>query len=254
VTSIAILDHRLLDSAVSADLADIEIFVASARDIARDRTRTPEQRQDSLRDLENHIHGGGEIVLCLAQAASKEIITERFKSWSELISWASYSAAPLGRLVLGLHKEDRQAVTPMESLYSAYCILSQVANCGGDYRDHGRIYIPADWMRRAGATADNLSGSRSEPELRAALDQVLDGVDRLLAAAQPAARMIKDPRLKFGVLTAYLVAMTWSRKLRRQDPLASTVTPTDWERRLAAIRARLSLWFGYARIPVPAGH
>lgn len=244
MTSIAILDHRLLDSAVSADLADIETFVASARDIARDRTRTPDQRQELLRDLENHIHGGGEIVLCLAQAASKEIITEKFRNWSELISWTGYAAAPLGRLVLKLHNEDRAAASPMESLYNAYCILSGLARCGEDYRDHGRIYIPADWMRRAKATEDQLAGEHATPELRTAMDQVLDGVDRLLIAARPASSMIRDKRLKFGVMTAYLIAVTWSDKLRRQDPLAADIAPSSWERKRARIRARINIWLG----------
>lgn len=220
--------------------------MSSAREIARDGTRTPEQRQELLRDLENHIHGGGEVVLCLCQAASKEIVTERFRNWSELISWAGYAAAPMGRLVLKLHEEGRAAAPSLESLYSAYCILSHVAKCGDDYRRHGRVYIPADWMRRAGADADHLSGSRSAPELRAALDQVLDGVDRLLAAARPAAGLIRNRRLKRGISTAQLVAVSWSRRLRREDPLARDIAPGIWDRRLAAIKARLKPWFGGA--------
>ena len=249
MTGIAILDHRLLDSAVSADLADIENFVASAREIARNGAHTRTQRQDLLRDLENHIHGGGEVVLCLAQAASKEIVTERFKNWSELISWAGFAAAPMGRLVLRLHAEDKSSATAMESLYSAYCILSRVAQCGDDYRQHGRVYIPADWLRRAKVDVKNLSESRSSPELRQVIDQVLDGVDRLLVAAHPAAFLIKNNRLKLNVLAAQYVAILWSRRLRRRDPLASTVTPGSWVRARAAIRARIILWLGRPQIP-----
>ena len=242
MTAIAILDHRHLESDVSADLAHMEDCVSSAREIARDGSRTPEQRQDSLRDLENHVHGGGEVALCLFQAASKEIVTERFRNWSELISWAGYAAAPMGRWVLKLHEEDKAAAAPMEALYSAYCILSHVARCGDDYRDHGRIYIPGDWMRRAGADADLLAGSKTGPELRAVLDQMLDGVDRLLVAARPAARQIQDRGLKLGVFTAQNVGVAWLRRLRRLDPLAADIAPSKWDRRWSAFNARMTLW------------
>jgi phytoene/squalene synthetase len=252
VTSIAILDHRHFEPDVRARLADIEGFVCSTRDVARDRSRTPEQRQDSLRDLENRMVGGGEAVLCLAQAASKEIITERFRSWSELISWAGYAAAPLGRQVLRLHDQDMAAAPHMESLYSAYCILSHVANCGDDFRTHGRVYIPADWLRRAGADSDCLAASSLTPELRAVLDQVLDGVDRLLAAGRPAAGLIAHRRLKLAVLTAQFVALAWSRGLRRRDPLAAPVAPSAMDRRWAAMRARWSLVFARSARRVPA--
>ena len=249
MTAIAILDLRYLDAAVSAELADMEGWVSSARDIARDGTRTPEQRQASLRDLENRVHSGGEVALCLFQAASKEIVTERFKSWSEVISWAGYAAAPMGRLVLRLHDEGKEASAAMEALYSAYCILSHVAKCGDDYQLHGRIYVPADWLRRAKADVTNLSGSNSAPELREAIDRMLDGVDQLLSAAHPASYLIRNRGLKRGVLTAQYVALAWLRKLRNQDPLAATIAPSAWDRSMAAIRARLLLWFGRPQIP-----
>lgn len=231
----------------------MEDCVSSAREIARDGKRTPEQRQDSLRDLENHVHGGGEVALCLFQAASKEIVTERFRNWSELISWAGYAAAPMGRWVLKLHEEGKAAAASVESLYSAYCIMSHVARCGDDYRDHGRVYIPADWLRRAGADVEHLSGSSAAPELRAVLDQVLDGVDRLLISAQPAADLISDRQLKLGISTAQHVAKAWSNRLRRLDPLAADIAPSDWDRRMAVAKARVMLWLGRFRTRAPTG-
>ncbi len=168
----------------------------------------------------------------LLQGFKKRAAGRPMSSWGELLTTCQYSAAPIGRFLLDLHGEGKDAVRPTEALCAARQVLSQVETCGEEYRHHGRVVLPADWLRQAGAFDEELGAHRASHGVRIVLDRMLERVDGLLTVAAPLPELISDPGLRRQFAVAHAEAERRARKLRRRDPL--------WPRGILDVLARIA--------------
>ncbi len=67
---------------------------------------------------------------------------KRYRDWDDLMEYCRYSASPVGRQVLDLHGEDRANWPANDALCSALQVLNHLQDCGDDYRDLDRVYLP----------------------------------------------------------------------------------------------------------------
>jgi squalene synthase HpnC len=187
---------------------------------------------------------GPEHALHMLQAFRRDASQATTRSWSDLLAYCRYSAAPAGRYLLALHGEGREALAASDALCAALQILNHLQDCGADYRRLGRVYLPSDWLRQAGASVDMLAAPRTAAPLRAVLDRTLQGVAKLLATAEPLPRLIGDRGLRREAAIIYAIAKALARKLARRDPLRSRVRLTRldvaWRAGLAYLRAGIS--------------
>jgi squalene synthase HpnC len=88
----------------------------------------------------------------------------RYESWEELREYCSYSADPVGRLVLAVYgRADEAAIVAMSD---SVCTGLQLVNFLQDPpRDLalGRVYLPQESLRRFGVRDADLSGPLSPP-------------------------------------------------------------------------------------------
>ena len=87
----------------------------------------------------------------------------RYQSWTEVKDYCTYSADPVGRLVLGVY--GRAGEPDLVSLSDDVCTGLQLVNFLQDPpRDLalGRVYLPQDDLRRFRVRDDELAGPRSE--------------------------------------------------------------------------------------------
>jgi squalene synthase HpnC len=87
----------------------------------------------------------------------------RYETWSDLREYCSYSAEPVGRLVLGIY--GRASDHSLVSLSDDVCTGLQVVNFLQDPpRDLalGRVYLPQEDLRRFCVADDELAGPASE--------------------------------------------------------------------------------------------
>lgn len=159
----------------------------------------------------------------LLQAFRWDVSKSRYRDWSELLLYCRFSAVPVGRFLLDLHGEGRQAQAASDALCSALQVLNHLQDCGEDYRLLNRVYLPSAWMEAEGAAIADLGQDRTQPALRRVFDRALDRVEELLVQARPLARQIVDWRLSLQAAITAAVAERLSRRLRRQDPLADRV-------------------------------
>ena len=89
----------------------------------------------------------------------------RYKDWDELIHYCSYSAMPVGRFVLDVHGESRATWAANDALCAALQINNHLQDCGKDFRELNRVYIPLDAFAAAGAAPGDLGAERASPEL-----------------------------------------------------------------------------------------
>ena len=101
----------------------------------------------------------------LLTAFRMDVTKLRYRDWDDLIGYCTYSAMPVGRFVLDVHGESRALWPANDALCAALQIINHLQDCGKDYRDLDRVYIPLDAFAEAGATVDALGAERATPAL-----------------------------------------------------------------------------------------
>jgi len=120
--------------------------------------------------------------LRLVEANRLDQTISEYETWDELREYCRHSADPVGRLVLGLLRLDREPDVVAKS--DDVCTGLQLVNFLQDVpRDLelGRVYLPAEDRRRFGVTALD----RPSPELRRTLEYEAARARDLLAGGVP---------------------------------------------------------------------
>jgi phytoene/squalene synthetase len=130
---------------------------------------------------------------------------------------------PVGRFVLDVHGEDQSTWPGNDALCAALQVINHLQDCGKDYRDLNRVYVPEDALAQAGVPVDALGAATAGP----ALQSVIAGVARknagLLGISRHFAPQIGDSRLALEVDLIQTLAQDLNTKLLRRDPLSQNV-------------------------------
>ena len=228
-------------------------FARAADDIADDPARSAEDKLAALAAFHAALQSGEGPVEAVAlrtvlvarnlsldhprhllQAFQADARSRPCRSWSDLIAYCRFSAAPVGRFLLDLHGEDRSTWSAADALCTSLQILNHLQDAKADWRNLQRLYVPKDWLSQAELSEQNLLAPRLDPALRAVFDRVLDRVDELNLQAMP---KIKDRRLRMETAAIHSIARHLAKRLRRHDPLATRVAPTRAGKTMALLRA-----------------
>ncbi len=147
----------------------------------------------------------------------------RYADWDDLMEYCRYSASPVGRQLLDLHGEDHAAYPPSDALCSALQVLNHLQDCGDDYRDLDRVYLPLEILAPHGGAVEQLTGARLTPGLRRTIDHLLDRTEMLIAAAQDLPGSVASLGLRCESAVIVALAGRLASLLRRGDPLATRV-------------------------------
>lgn len=169
------------------------------------------------------------------QAFRRDAQGGRCKGWSDLLLYCRYSANPVGRFLLELHREGMNAAPASDALCTALQVLNHIQDCRSDWVDLGRCYLPTDWFGEAGGNPEQLVENAATPAVRAVIGRCLDQVDALLDRAATLPRLVSDPGLRMEAAVIIRLARALSRRLRRQDPLAGRVELGSLGKGLAAL-------------------
>jgi hydroxysqualene synthase len=147
----------------------------------------------------------------------------RYKDWDDLMEYCRYSASPVGRQLLDLHGESRETWPASDALCSALQVLNHLQDCGDDYRNLDRVYLPLELMGSAGVAVTELAAGPSSRGMRLVLDSLLDSTDRLIGHATELPGDVRARGLRWESATIVDLARRLSRRLRRGDPLARRI-------------------------------
>ncbi len=159
----------------------------------------------------------------LLYAFMQDARKSRRESWEDLLDYCRLSAHPVGRYLLELHGEAPAGYPASDALCAALQVLNHLQDCGKDYRELDRVYLPLDWMIEEGLTVEILEAAQTPPALRRVIDRCLDGVDDLLRNASPLPAQLRDRGLAMESAVILRLARRLSARLRREDPLARPV-------------------------------
>jgi len=95
----------------------------------------------------------------LVEANRRDQTTTRYETYAELLDYCTLSANPVGHLVLGVFGvADSERVARSDAVCTALQLVEHWQDVAED-AGRGRIYLPAEDMRRFGCTAADLIGT-----------------------------------------------------------------------------------------------
>jgi hydroxysqualene synthase len=147
----------------------------------------------------------------------------RYENWDEVIHYCRYSAMPVGRFMLDVHGESPSTWPASDALCAGLQINNHLQDCGKDYRDLNRVYLPRDALAAAGASVEALAEGRASAPLLRCLHSLAARTEILLNDARSLSAEVKDFRLGLEISVIQRFADRIVRLLKRRDPLSQTV-------------------------------
>jgi hydroxysqualene synthase len=174
---------RLLPAPMRPHIAAIYAFARTADDYADEPGIAPPERLRLLDDWHRRLidtPGSDPVFVALANtirehrlplslfedllsAFRQDVTTGRYERWSDVLDYCRRSANPVGRLVLRVAGYDDPR---LDRWSDAVCTALQLTNFWQDLeRDWaiGRVYVPAEDRRDAGAHDEDLAARRMTP-------------------------------------------------------------------------------------------
>jgi squalene synthase HpnC len=218
-------------------------FVRTADDIADHATLGADEKLAHLDLLEAELLGKGDTqpeavtlrqaladrampprhALDLLTAFKMDVTKLRYANWDELMHYCRYSAMPVGRFVLDVHGESTATWPANDALCAALQINNHLQDCGKDYRNLDRVYLPLDALDAAGASVEALALDKAPASLLQCLHALAARTETLLVESKPFSAEIRDFRLGLEVSVIQTFAEKIVRLLKVRDPLSERV-------------------------------
>jgi phytoene/squalene synthetase len=159
----------------------------------------------------------------LLAAFRLDVTKLRYRDWDDLIGYCTYSAMPVGRFVLDVHGESRATWPANDALCAALQIINHLQDCGKDYRNLDRVYIPLDVLAETGASVDELGAGHASERLLQCIHKLASRTGALLRDSKSFSASIEDTRLAMEVAIIQTYAERLVRLLAQRDPLSERV-------------------------------
>ena len=238
-------------------------FARNADDIADSQTLSPQEKIDRLDIMEAVLlgkrHEGAPSAVTLRDSLAttrvssvhatdlliafrRDATKNRYATIDELYNYCRYSAVPVGRYVIDLHKESHECYSPSDALCIALQVLNHMQDCGKDLAELDRCYMPQALLDHFRSSIDDIRGKKETPGLRRVFVTLLDRIDRLLQAASELPEIAKDRRLRMETATIFGLAKRLQRRLAYNDPLAKRVKLSKLDGLFSVIGSVRYLW------------
>jgi squalene synthase HpnC len=234
---------RLIRAQHRAPILAFYRFVRAADDVADNPGLSAEEKLALLDGLEAALTGRGPadpeaepLKLALAErklsphhaldlldAFRLDARKTRYANWSDLMGYCALSAMPVGRFVLDVHGESPTTWAASDAICAALQVNNHLQDCGKDFRELDRIYIPLDTMHAHGVRTAELGAAHATPALKAVIAALAGRAARLLDEGSGLADQVADTRLALEISAIYRLAVVIAAGLQKRDPLSERV-------------------------------
>jgi squalene synthase HpnC len=147
----------------------------------------------------------------------------RYENWDEVMHYCRYSAMPVGRFMLDVHGESTSTWAASDALCAGLQVNNHLQDCGKDFRNLNRVYLPRDALAAAGASVEELGAEKSSPQLLQCLHALAVRTEALLDESKSLAPDVKDFRLGIEISVIQAFADRIVSMLQVRDPLSERV-------------------------------
>jgi squalene synthase HpnC len=230
----------LIQSRHRAPILAFYEFVRTADDIADHATLLPQQKLDLLDGLEAELIGGNggnaqaaalrtalashglspQHAQDILKAFRLDVTKRRYADWNDLMEYCAYSAMPVGRFVLDVHGENRTIWPASDSICATLQIINHLQDCGEDYHNLDRVYVPLDALEAVGLGVEALGEPQASPALRRCLKGLADRAAMLLDKGKALSGLTEAWRLGLEISVIHALAGRLVDLLATHDPLS----------------------------------
>ena len=202
---------RMEAALLGDDRPDANPQAAALRRALAERGLSPEHAQDLLK------------------AFRLDAFKRRYADWDDLMSYCALSAMPVGRFVLDVHGESPSTWPASDAICAALQIINHLQDCGADYRDLDRVYLPLDVLASHGVAVEAL-GEDGLPGLRRCIAELAVRAAEIAARRRWAGRR-RSPTGGCGleISVIHALAMRLTRVLAAKDPLGDETHLGKWQ-------------------------
>lgn len=261
---------RLLPRPMRPHIAAVYAFARIADDFADEGTRPAAERQELLDQWANRLHEAVDDTVTAARddhdalflalghtirehrlpvhlfedllsAFRQDTEKTRYETFDDLLDYCRRSANPVGRLVLRIAGHDDARI---DEASDSVCTALQLANFWQDLeRDwqRGRLYVPLEDLRAAGASERDLDRRQSTAEWRRVMSALSDRTRRLFLRGRCVADMAGG-RLRLELRLTWLGGMRILERLERQRFDVFGRRPTLGARDVPLLLWRAAAW------------
>jgi phytoene/squalene synthetase len=140
-----------------------------------------------------------------------------------VIHYCRYSAMPVGRFMLDVHGESTSTWPASDALCAGLQINNHLQDCGKDYHNLNRVYLPRDALAAHGASVEALGEGRASAALLQCLHSLAVRTEALLNQSKSLSAEVKDFRLGLEISVIQAFADKIVRLLKVRDPLSERV-------------------------------
>ena len=125
--------------------------------------------------------------------------------------------------MLDVHGESTSIWAASDALCAGLQINNHLQDCGKDYRELNRVYLPRDALAAAGAAVEALGEARASAPLLQCLHALALRTGTLLDQSKSLSAEVRDFRLGLEISVIQAFADRIVRLLKVRDPLSQTV-------------------------------
>ncbi len=259
---------RLMPARLRRHVAAIYAFARTADDFADEPGRAPDERLRLLDEWQGKLHQAPVDATFLAlhdtmeqfqlpvglfedllSAFKQDVVTTRYASWEAVLDYCRRSANPVGRLVLRL-SGYRDA--ELDRASDAVCTALQLTNFWQDLAidwPRGRLYVPEEVWRTAGADPATLDRGRMTPAWTVAMRACGQRTRRLFDDGRSVCDGVSG-RLRYELRATWLGGSRILDRLKQVDYDVFTSRPALGTSDAIVIVSKTLLWPATPRSPI----
>ena len=261
---------KLMPARLRPHVAAIYAFARTADDFADEPGRESDERLRLLDEWQQKLHRPpvDDIFIALhdtierfqlpvtlledlLSAFRQDVVTTRYQSWSALLDYCRRSANPVGRLVLRLsgYRDDA-----LDRASDAVCTALQLTNFWQDLAidwPRGRLYVPEEAWRAAGADPAMLDRRQMTAEWTVTMRACGERTRRLFDEGRPVCDGV-DGRLRYELRATWLGGSRILDRLEAVNFNVFTSRPALGISDALVIASKTLLWRATPRSRIPS--
>jgi len=242
-------------------VAAIYAFARTADDIADEEGLRDETRLQTLSEFEQKLQdctackASDPVFVALAETIARfdlptryfldlltafrmDVEKKRYANWNELLTYCSFSANPIGRLILHVFSYD--GVDRLRAA-DAICTALQLTNFWQDLSidvRRNRIYLPLEDMKKYGCTVEDVLQQRPNESFRSLIQHEVEKTALLFEEGRPLLDSVGRD-IGFQLRLTWLGGMRILQKIQRNkyDVFQRRPTISAWDKCIMIIQA-----------------
>jgi len=127
----------------------------------------------------------------LLTAFKMDTQTKRYQIFDDVLNYCHYSANPIGRLLLHLHKRDSEInLKNSDAICTALQLINFYQDIHQDIKENNRIYIPTDELEKFNVTEQHFYNETNDSSMQKLMQIQIKRAKKIMLSGAPLGRQL----------------------------------------------------------------